>query len=198
MTTSYLNPTLVIDRHNIISKEQQSIIYGLSTTEVRNEEILSQKFDQLSPFKNVQTKKKSSSTNKKIEQYQRQLHMKTNRLIGYTGNLKCTIEKFVQQGLQTLCLEINQQITSVQYDYTDTLLKHAFFAQNPNHNQIKIIKRLCKLKYDQEMTKHEMNFLKQQIPIYLASHQFEHESIAQSSLINSISGQRMRENLYQQ
>jgi hypothetical protein len=48
------------------------------------------------------------------------------------------------------------------------------------------------------MTKHEMNLLKQQIPIYIASHRFEHESIVQSSLINSISDQCIRQKLYQQ
>jgi hypothetical protein len=63
--------------------------------------------------------------------------MKTSRLIDYTCSLKYIIEEFVQQGLQSLRTEIDQQIALVQYDYTDSLLKRAYLAQNPNENQVR-------------------------------------------------------------
>jgi hypothetical protein len=73
----------------------------------------------------------------KNAQYQRELNMKTSRLIDYTCSLKYIIEEFVQQGLQSLRTEIDQQIALVQYDYTDSLLKRAYLAQNPNENQVR-------------------------------------------------------------
>jgi len=48
------------------------------------------------------------------------------------------------------------------------------------------------------MTKHEANFLKQQIPIHIASHPFEKEPIAQLSLINDIGDPIIRQQLYKQ
>lgn len=59
-------------------------------------------------------------------------------------------------------------------------------------------KRLCKLKYNQELSKHEVNFLKQQTPIYLASHPFEKQPIAELSLMDNISNPTLRQQLYEQ
>ena len=63
---------------------------------------------------------------------------------------------------------------------------------------MKIVKHLCKLQYDQEMTKHEANFLKQQIPIHITSHPFEKESIAQLSFLDDIHDPIIRQQLYKQ
>ena len=71
------------------------------------------------------------------KEYQHQLTVKTSRLVGYTRSLEYTIEKLVKQGLQSLCMEIDQQIALVQYHYTDSLLKRAYLAQNPNESQVR-------------------------------------------------------------
>ena len=46
------------------------------------------------------------------------------------------------------------------------------------------------------MTEHEANFLKQQIPVHIASRPFEKESIAQLSLIDDIHDPVLRQQLY--
>jgi len=62
-----------------------------------------------------------------------------------------------------------------------------------------MIKCLCKLKYNQEITKHEANFLKQQIPINLTTQPFEKHFIAtQVSFLNDISDPILRQQFYQQ
>lgn len=48
------------------------------------------------------------------------------------------------------------------------------------------------------MTKHEANFLKQKIPLHIASHPFEKESIAQLSIIDDICDPIIRQQLYRQ
>jgi len=61
------------------------------------------------------------------------------------------------------------------------------------------MKRLCQLKYHQEMTKYEVNLLNEKILTYIPSHPFERESIiGQSSLIDRICNPRIRQQLYKQ
>ncbi len=61
------------------------------------------------------------------------------------------------------------------------------------------MERLCQLKYNQEMTKYEVNLLKEKISIYIPSHPFERESIiGQSSLIDRISNPKIRQQLFKQ
>ena len=59
------------------------------------------------------------------------------------------------------------------------------------------MKRLCKLKSNQERTQYEVNLLKEKISTYIPSHPFERESIiAQSSLIDRISNPNIRQQRY--
>ena len=60
------------------------------------------------------------------------------------------------------------------------------------------MKRLCKLKYEQEITRHEVHFLKQRLSSHIASHPFRSQPIAQSSLIDSINNSDLRQQLYKQ
>lgn len=46
------------------------------------------------------------------------------------------------------------------------------------------MKQLCRLRYEQEKAKHEIDYLKQQISIYQACSAFEHESISIASRLN--------------
>ncbi|CAF1561356.1 unnamed protein product, partial [Rotaria sordida] len=72
----------------------------------------------------------------KKEHYRRELNVKTTRSSGYNCSMEYTIEKFVQQGLQSLHIEINEYIATVQYHYTNLIFQQIYFAQNPNANQI--------------------------------------------------------------
>jgi len=58
------------------------------------------------------------------------------------------------------------------------------------------MKRLGKLKYNQEMTKFEVNYLKEKISSHITSHPFEREPIAKSTLIDSIHNSRLQQELY--
>ncbi|CAF1427995.1 unnamed protein product [Adineta steineri] len=137
--------------------------------------------------------------NNKSQQYRRELNLKTSCLSDYTRSLECIIEKFVKENLKYFRMETDQQIALVQYDYTDQILKRAYFTQNPNENQITTMKNLCKLKLNQEMTKHEVNLLKENILTYIPSHPFERESsIAQTSFIDRIHNPKIRQQLYKQ
>jgi len=60
------------------------------------------------------------------------------------------------------------------------------------------VKCLCRLKYEQETTKYEVDFLKQQIPLHIASHPFEKQSIANLPLLDDIHDPILRQDLYQQ
>ncbi|CAF4165869.1 unnamed protein product [Rotaria sordida] len=107
-------------------------------------------------------------------------------------------EFWPKRRLQSLRIEINEHIATVQYHYTDIIFQQTFFAQNLNTNQIQLMKRICKLKYNQEMTKCEVKLMKEKIASHLISHRFEHESIIKLSRINSIRESRTREELYKQ
>ncbi|CAF1427824.1 unnamed protein product [Rotaria sordida] len=78
----------------------------------------------------------------KKKHYRREFNVKTTRLSGYNCSMEYTIEKFVQQGLQSLHIEINEHIATVQYHYTNIIFQHTYFAQNPNTNQIQLMKRI--------------------------------------------------------
>ncbi|CAF4370944.1 unnamed protein product, partial [Rotaria sp. Silwood2] len=69
------------------------------------------------------------------EYYRRELNVKTSRLSGYSRSIDYIIEKFVQQGLQSLRIEINEQIAIVQYHYTNKIFQQVYRTQNPNENQ---------------------------------------------------------------
>ncbi|CAF1508620.1 unnamed protein product, partial [Rotaria sordida] len=71
----------------------------------------------------------------KKEHYRHELNVKTTRLSGYNFSMEYTIEKFVQQGLQSLHIEINEHIATVQYHYTNIIFQQTYFAQNSNTNQ---------------------------------------------------------------
>ena len=58
------------------------------------------------------------------------------------------------------------------------------------------MKYLCKLKYYQEMTKYEVNFLKEKTSTHRFSHPFECESMVKS--FSTIQTSEIRQELYQQ
>lgn len=52
-------------------------------------------------------------------------------------------------------------------------------------SQIQQFKHLCRVKYEQEKAKYELDYLKQQIFIYRTCYAFEHESIQMASTLNN-------------
>lgn len=60
------------------------------------------------------------------------------------------------------------------------------------------MKRLCKLKYNQEITKHELILLNEKISLYCQSHPFQCESIAKLSCVNEIRNIHSKQQLYNQ
>ena len=65
-------------------------------------------------------------------------------------------------------------------------------------NKIQWLKRLCKCKYDQEMTNQEGLTLQQRIHEYRAVDPYELQSIARSPLIDSIDDPAVRQQFYKQ
>jgi hypothetical protein len=68
----------------------------------------------------------------KIKQYQIELNVKKIPMSNYIQ----TIETYVQQGLESVRLEIEHKIALVQYDYNDRTLELAFLQHHPTEYQV--------------------------------------------------------------
>ena len=77
------------------------------------------------------------------EQHQCELPIKTRAVPGYTRIIEYALEKFVKQGLESLRVDIDRQIASVRYGYTDTLLQRAYLATKPNYCQVSEPSHYC-------------------------------------------------------
>ncbi|CAF3674357.1 unnamed protein product, partial [Rotaria socialis] len=60
---------------------------------------------------------------------------------------------------------------------------------------IQLFKRLCKLKYEEAVTKYHFNSLKQYIPARLASNSFQNQFMGKSSIIDSAQDITVRKKL---
>lgn len=80
--------------------------------------------------------------NEKSNQYRHELNIKTSRLHNYTRSLEHNIEKFVEKNLQSLRMEMDEQIALIQYHYTDQIFYRVYLAQNPKENQVNLFKVL--------------------------------------------------------
>ena len=70
------------------------------------------------------------------ERCQCELPIRTQAVPGYTRIIEYALEKFVKQGLASLDVEIDRQIASVRYRYSDTILQRAYLATNPDYCQV--------------------------------------------------------------
>ena len=70
------------------------------------------------------------------EQCQCELPLKAQAVPGYTRIIEYALEKFVKQGLASLHVEIDRQIASVRYRYSDTILQRAYLATKPDYCQV--------------------------------------------------------------
>ncbi|CAF1265428.1 unnamed protein product [Adineta steineri] len=136
--------------------------------------------------------------NDKNEEYRRELRLNTTKISDYTPSIEYIIEKFVEQGLIGLRIEIDCQSALVEHDYIDEILKQQYLAQNSTSIQIESVERLCQHKSNYETKKYELNLLKDKIPTYLSTHSFDSQSIIESPLINTIRNPSLRQQLYVQ
>ena len=70
-------------------------------------------------------------------QCQCELPIKAQAVPGYTRIIEYALEKFVKQGLASLHVDIDRQIASVRYRYSDTILQRAYFATKPDDCQVR-------------------------------------------------------------
>ncbi|CAF1392726.1 unnamed protein product [Adineta steineri] len=136
--------------------------------------------------------------NDESEGYLRELSLNTTKISDYTPNIEYIIDKFVEQGLIGLRIEIDCQIALVEHDYIDEILKQQYLEQNPTSTQIESVEYLCELKSNHETKKYELNLLKDKMPTYLSAHSFDSRSIIESPLINTIRNPSLRQQLYMQ
>ncbi|CAF2075353.1 unnamed protein product [Rotaria magnacalcarata] len=107
-----------------------------------------------------------------------------------------TIETFVQQGLESVRLQTEHQISIVQYNYNDCVLELQYLEHSPTSHQKKIVKQLTHAKYQEEITKEEYNLLKQRISFY-KSYQTPIE-LAQETFFNAIENGDIRQKSHDQ
>ena len=67
---------------------------------------------------------------------ERELMTKAKVLPEYTRIIEYAMEKFVKEHLQSLSIDIDQQMATVQYQYTDEILQRAYLAENPNDSEV--------------------------------------------------------------
>jgi hypothetical protein len=135
-STTLPPPTNQIDR-NIWPREVQSLMKQQSQVQYTNAD------DACLTFVNHCLQKLDDQS----EQYRHELNVKTSRLCGYTRSMEYTIEKFIKQNLECIRIETDQQIALVQYYYTDQILERAYLSQNPNENQVNLLKSFIFLSY---------------------------------------------------
>ncbi|CAF4845295.1 unnamed protein product [Rotaria socialis] len=133
--------------------------------------------------------------NDQNEIYRNQLRYRTSHIMDYTSAMELTIENFVKQRFRYQSIEYDCQISLVQYHYTDAVLKRQYLIEHPNENQIQIFKGLCKLKYEEAITKYHFNSLKQCIPEHFTLNSTRNQLIGKSSVIDSIQDANMRKKL---
>ncbi|CAF1164445.1 unnamed protein product [Adineta ricciae] len=134
-----------------------------------------------------------------LKKSQLELNDKIKCFQGYTLTIHTHIGTYLEQHLHSFRMEIEHKIELVHYDYHIHALDLEYCRLNPNIHQKKLMKSLCESKYEQETVEQEHNLLKQKIDYYNSpSQSFEHSSIAQSKLIESIQNAEIRQHLYNQ
>ncbi|CAF3461590.1 unnamed protein product [Rotaria socialis] len=113
----------------------------------------------------------------------------------YTTAMELTIENLVKQGFMHQRIEYDCRIALVQYHCVDEMLKRQYLIENPKENQIQLFKRICKLKYEEAITKYHFNSLKQCIPAHLASDYFQNQLMGKPSIIDSVQDITVRKKL---
>ncbi|CAF2935453.1 unnamed protein product [Rotaria sp. Silwood2] len=127
-----------------------------------------------------------------MKHYENELSNKKNQFSDYIQ----TIETFVQENLTPIRLYYEYQIAVVEYNYYDRVLELEYLQHNPAHCQKQIVKQLCHAKYQEEITREEFNFFKEQISNQKPSP--SSELPPQETFFNTIGNQEVRQKLHDQ
>jgi len=74
--------------------------------------------------------------NEKQQQIQQQLSEKKKQFYGYTDRIEQILRTFIQQHIQSLCLQYEYKIKLVELNYHESVLEHKFLQQNLNDKQV--------------------------------------------------------------
>ncbi|CAF2087086.1 unnamed protein product [Rotaria magnacalcarata] len=136
--------------------------------------------------------------NEKNDEYRHQLRFRTCHVTDYSVAMEFTIEKFIQHEFMSQHIEYHCQITLVLYHFIDEILKRHFSNENPNIKQKELLKRLCKYKYEETITKYEFNLFKNQIPEHCLSNSVQNQHRANSSLVATAHSAMIQEKFFKQ
>ncbi|CAF1489852.1 unnamed protein product [Adineta steineri] len=135
--------------------------------------------------------------NDKIQKYQTELGVLKSRLPNDGETVYQTIETLIEQKLENLRQKIEHKITLVQYDYKDRALELEFFQQNPSDHCIKLYKHLYDVRYKQDVTREEVQLVKQRISHYNNSPRSKLQ-ITHPTFITTITNQDFQQQLNNQ
>ncbi|CAF1364388.1 unnamed protein product [Adineta steineri] len=136
--------------------------------------------------------------NHKIQNHQTELGLLKSRLPNdHRETVYQTIETLIVQKLENLRQKIEHKITLVQYDYKDRALELEFFQQNPSDHCIKLYKHLYDVRYKQDVTREEVQLVKQRIYHYNNSPRSKLQ-ISHPRFITTISNQDFQQQLNNQ
>jgi hypothetical protein len=74
----------------------------------------------------------------KHEAYRQELRLQTSCLSDYTANMEECIQKFIEEELSCLRIEIDCQIALVKYSYMDRILQQQYLMQKPTDIQVNL------------------------------------------------------------
>ncbi|CAF2831409.1 unnamed protein product [Rotaria sp. Silwood2] len=135
----------------------------------------------------------------KIQQYEIRLDNLKHRLQGDKDTIFRTIETFIQQNQENFHQKIEHKIKLVQYDYNDRVLELQFLEQNPNEYCIKLYKHLYNARYKQDVTKEEVQLVKERIIHYKNNnHKYRQQIISHPTFISTSMNQILQQQIYDQ
>ncbi|CAF4086388.1 unnamed protein product [Adineta steineri] len=135
--------------------------------------------------------------NDNIQKYEIEIDLLRNRLSNDRETIYQTIETLIEQKLESLRQKIEHTITLVQYDYKDRALELEFFQQNPSDHCIKLYKHLYDVRYKQDVTREEVQLVKQRISHYNSSSKSKLQ-ITHPTFITTITNQDFQQQLNNQ
>ncbi|CAF3322185.1 unnamed protein product [Rotaria socialis] len=135
-----------------------------------------------------------------LKEYQQELNIKANNYPGYTLSIQEIIKTYLEENLNaSLYKKIQHQVALIHYDYHIRALELEYFQHKPNEYQKQLMKQICQIKYEQETSEQEYEFLKQQIAYYtLPSQSFECSTTSHQPSIDSVQNVTIRTALMKQ
>ena len=149
------------------------------------------------------------------KQYQIELEQLSHAIDGYQITLEPILQSWIQQRLQPLQAEYDYKIALIKYNYEDNRLEHELQQQLAHHQvrremialtrmiaqcwfffrQIQVIQDLFIGKYEQEQSKQELIFTKEQLKRENLLPSFDAIQRVMPSLIHTIQSHSLRQSL---